>query len=155
MAEIVENESVKVIVRLAKLMTAVQARAGADFSGLGIIVCDSPSVLPIVPLRPFRRTNSGAPTVDCFMEISSLHSEFHDGFHVVTSNLEISLLAQYFSPPIFGALEVDYSKPFGGRYLAALYGSVINGVVATGIVSNGFGVAVFEHGKETYYKGPL
>jgi len=37
---------------------------------------------------------------------------------------------------------------FGGRYLAAAFGSCLEGVLCTGVVSRQYGPIVFEHGRE-------
>jgi len=47
---------------------------------------------------------------------------------------------------------IDRTKVFGGRYIAALFGSAIPGVQLAGIASRGFGIAVFENGSERYFE---
>ena len=66
-------------------------------------------------------------------------------------NLRLIHLAQYFSPPIVPSASIDRSKRFGGRYLAALFGSALPGVLATGVASRDFGIAVFRDGREMAY----
>src|SRR4051812_23781056 len=107
--------------RLVDMLAEVQARAGEDFSGVGIIVCDTPKRLPVVPIRLANGEWRDSPTVDTLLDISSIRSEFHDGFHVVSSSGQLPLVAQYFSPPIAPDVKIDRSKRFGGRYLAALF----------------------------------
>lgn len=140
------------IERLADLLCAIQCRAARDFSGIGLIVSDEPESLPIVSLRPRSIVNFGESTLHTLAEISSTTSEFHDGFHVISSNFEILLVAQYFSPPILPQLPINRSKLFGGRYLAAMFGSGIPGVRATGVASKGLGIAVFQSGVEVFFK---
>jgi hypothetical protein len=65
--------------------------------------------------------------------------------------LRLVRLAQYFSPPIVPSAAIDRSKRFGGRYLAALFGSALPGVLATGVASRDFGIAVFRDGREIRY----
>jgi hypothetical protein len=84
--------------------------------------------------------------------MASWRSDFHDGFHLMSTEWKLTQVAQYFSPPIVPHLEVDRQKLFGGRYLAALFGSVLPGVELTGTASNGFGMAVFRHGREVYFE---
>jgi hypothetical protein len=45
-------------------------------------------------------------------------------------------------------VKIDRSAPFGGRYLAALFGSTIDGVLATAIATPGLGVIIFMNGEE-------
>jgi hypothetical protein len=63
-------------------------------------------------------------------------------------------VSQYFSPPIV-ANTLDRTKLFGGRYVAALFGSAIQGVELTGIASRGFGIAVFKDGSERLFAASL
>lgn len=140
------------IERLREMLMQIQFRAGSEFSGAGIIVCDTPESLPICPIRSSSTGPPGGTIVDRLVAVSSIHSEFHDGFHVISSDWELTLVAQYFSPPIVENLEIDRTKRFGGRYLAALFGSALPCVSAAGIISNGFGLAIFQHGTEIYFK---
>lgn len=140
------------IERLREMLIQVQLRAGSEFSGVGIIVCDTPERLPICPIRLSSTGPTDGTVVDRLVAASSIHSEFHDGFHVISSDWKLILVAQYFSPPIVEDIEIDRTKRFGGRYLAALFGSALPCVSATGIISNGFGLAIFQHGTEIYFK---
>lgn len=138
--------------RLFALLAAVSQAAGADFSGIGVIISDAPDRLPIMSLRSAQpmllpTTNAAA----LLATISKPQNEYHDGFHVLSGELEPLLIAQYFSPPIVPNLAIDRSRRFGGRYVAALFGSVLPGVCATGIASNDFGNAVFAQGHEVRF----
>ena len=145
------NSTDDAIERLAALLREVNIRAGKIFTGVGVIVAEHPDKLPIFPLRSTSIINNMGTTAAVLAKISEPMGEYHDGFHVLTPNLKIVLLAQYFSPPIDYAANVDHSQRFGGRYLAALFGSVIPGVVSTGISTRDFGVAVFQRGKECFH----
>ena len=135
-----------------KLLEEVSGAAGADFSGIGVIVAASLETLPIIALRPTSKPNIDATTATALAEISHPWHEHHDGFHVLTPELKIEKVAQYFSPPIVSVARIDRQKRFGGRYLAALFGSMVPGVLVTGIASRHFGVAVFQQGVESYYR---
>lgn len=84
--------------------------------------------------------------------ISVPDSEYHDGFHVVSSGWRLIRVSQYFSPPIVANATIDRTKLFGGRYIAALFGSAIHGVQLAGIASRGFGIAVFKDGSERLFE---
>lgn len=142
----------KLVQRLAEIMIQVQSRSGKNFSGIGIIVCDAAENLPLFPIRLSSNTTDNNSLVERLVSISSPDSEFHDGFHVISSDFKLGLVAQYFSPPINDQVRVDRSKRFGGRYLAALFGSSLPTVSATAIASNGFGIAIFQQGIEIYFK---
>lgn len=137
---------------LLELLVDVQARAGVDFSGTGLIVSARPQDLPIVPLRTVSDPGEAPDVADVLATISNPAHQHHDGFHVLGPDLRLLLVAQYFSPPIVPSAPIDRSKRFGGRYLAALFGSALPGVFATGIASRDFGIAVFRKGREMAYR---
>ena len=133
-------------------MRLVRTGAGNNFSGLGLLICDTPDILPIVPLRPSSDPPDERDLIDSLVRISAPDSEYHDGFHIVTSKWKLSRVSQYFSPPIIADAVIDRSKVFGGRYIAALFGSAIPGVQLSGIASNGFGIAIFKGGAEICFE---
>lgn len=139
---------------LAGLLADVASRAGYGFSGTGLIICDAPERLPILPLRDSAPELATGDQLGGFLAaISQQASPYHDGFHVLSSALNPLAIAQYFSPPIVPGIVLDRSRHFGGRYVAALFGSALPGVRATGIASRDFGIAIFEHGHEIWF-GP-
>ena len=133
---------------LRKLLEDVRCGAGSSFSGVGVLVSDDPGGLPIVPLRPLAPTPTFGSTREMLIVISDEAHDLHDGFHVVTSDFRIIKLSQYFSPPIVPGLMADPTRRRGGRYMAAMFGSTLGNVVACGIASVDYGVAVFEGGRE-------
>lgn len=48
-------------------------------------------------------------------------------------------------------VNINRKRKAGGRYVAAQYGSIVNGVLFTGIASNEFGIAIFQNGKEVCF----
>jgi hypothetical protein len=140
------------LVRLKDTLKIVQTRAGTRFSGIGILVCDAPERIPLFPIRLLEQRLPGIELADFLAEISTSASEYHDGFHVISSDWRLTRIAQYFSPPIVESARIDRSKRFGGRYLAALFGSALPDVRAAGIASPDFGIAIFEHGAEALYE---
>ena len=143
------------IEELRDLLWQVQAEAEANFAGLGLLVCDTPELLPIVPLRPKSNPPPGPQLVDSLVAISSPDSEYHDGFHIVSTGWKLILISQYFSPPIVEDAVIDRRREFGGRYMAALFGSAIPGVELSGIASGRFGVAIFKDGAERHFEAAL
>jgi hypothetical protein len=137
---------------LLELLVNVDERAGVDFSGTGVIVSKRVDDLPILAMRPVSDFGEVADVADLLATISNPAHEHHDGFHVLDPDLRILRLAQYFSPPIVHSAHIDRSKRFGGRYLAALFGSTLPGVLATGIASCDFGIALFREGKQIAYR---
>ena len=146
-------EKLNVIQEFRSVLWQVQAAAENNFSGLGLLICDTPETLPILPLRPLSSLPSECDLITSLVTISNPDSEYHDGFHIVSSKWKLSRVSQYFSPPIIDNVIIDRSKSFGGRYIAALLGSAIPSVQLTGIVSRGFGIAIFEAGAERLFEG--
>lgn len=142
------------IEQITNLLEDVNAQAGPDFSGIGLIVSASPESLPVIDLRPTSKLIDNPTTATALARISHPRHEHHDGFHVLTPDLKIEKIAQYFSPPIAPEARIDRQRRFGGRYLAALFGSTLPGVLATGMSSRDFGVAVFQAGEEKIYRAP-
>lgn len=123
-----------------------------NFSGVGIIVYSSLELIPIYPLRTKESPYIHLNTVEHLKNISDYTNDFHDGFHLLNSQLEITHVSQYFSPPIIKDIKLKRKDGFGGRYLAALFGSCIHGVILTGVSSNNFGLSIFENGIEIYHE---
>jgi hypothetical protein len=123
--------------------------AGAAFSGTGVIVTDESVVLPTFPLRPDLSFDPELDPAVLLGSISVAGGKQHDGFHILASDLRVRALSLYFSPPITPDLTIDRSRPFGGRDLAALFGSMLEGVLATGIATTTLGIVTFAHGFET------
>jgi DNA integrity scanning protein DisA with diadenylate cyclase activity len=118
-----------------------------------VVVSDAPERLPLFPLSKTINALNIQDVVSYLVAISARNSDHHDGFHVISSTWQLTRVAQYFSPPIVPDAQIDRSKRFGGRYLAALFGSEIPGVLVSGIASVGFGIAVFRGGKEVSFEG--
>lgn len=143
------------IEQMVKLLEEVDDRAGADFTGVGIIVTPTSKSLPIVDLRPTNELLDSYDTATGLAQISHPWHEHHDGFHVLTPQLAVEKVAQYFSPPIAPDVYIGREKLFGGRYLAALFGSMLPDVLATGISSRDFGIAVFQRGEEKFHRAAI
>ena len=133
------------------LLYEVWLKSSTDFSGIGIIVCDDATDLPIVNLRDTAPKTAGT-LVEVLFKLSSIKSRYHDGFHLLNTKGELTHAAQYFSPPIVRTASFDKSRLVGGRFVAALFGSAITGVAMTGIVSEGHGLSIFKNGKEVHYE---
>jgi DNA integrity scanning protein DisA with diadenylate cyclase activity len=115
-----------------------------------VLVYEYLAELPVVALRKTTPLPIADELAESLALVSLADSEFHDGFHLVSTDWKLTHVAQYFSPPILPAPQVR--QPFGGRYMAALFGSALPGVVLTGIVSSNGGLAIFKHGKEVHFE---
>ncbi|SEB59100.1 DisA checkpoint controller nucleotide-binding [Pseudomonas marginalis] len=138
--------------RLVDLLRDITALSGQEFSGLGVIVLEDGINLPVFPMRVDLEVNGMTDSVRCLAEISNPNNDLHDGFHILNSDLRIVSLTQYFSPPIPPGILPNRSRAFGGRYLAALFGSLLPGVIFTGISTPRLGIVVFKDGSEVYFQ---
>lgn len=133
---------------LGALLEAAARHAGPRFAGLGVIVSEEPRNLPLYPIGPPLELGAAADTVAALGAVAIEGGAHHDGFHILTPALKLAAVSQYFSPPVVTGLEIDRSRRFGGRYLAALFGSVLPGTLATGIATPALGVIIFSGGRE-------
>lgn len=134
--------------RLFTLLMEASKLCGREFTGTGVIVHPEPNELGLFPIASdagFQPSESVQRTI---AEISKPGSPWHDGFHILNPALELIAVSQYFSPPVIQDVSIDRERPFGGRYLAALFGSKIDGVIATGIATPSLGSVVFRDGRE-------
>ncbi|MFJ4247931.1 hypothetical protein [Pseudomonas sp. NPDC089741] len=140
------------IEKLSETLRDVVKLAGKDFSGVGVIVWNEKFDIPIFPLRANANVPKNDNLVQNLAQISSLSSDLHDGFHILTPTLELIRVAQYFSPPIINEIRLNRERRFGGRYLAALFGSKIQGIVLSAVATQALGIAIFKNGKEIYFE---
>jgi hypothetical protein len=141
-----------VIERMRATLCRVNDFAGEDFSGIGLIVHNPKAKLPTFPLRLDAKPPVGDDLEKSLAVIASNRSDFHDGFHLLSVSWNLTAIAQYFSPPILANAEINWSRKFGGRYLAAQFGSALPGVVICGIATPALGLAIFEAGREIHFE---
>ena len=146
--------SIKVAnIKFEQLLKDIYKGSTDDFSGIGLILYKDKAKIPTFPLSIENPNLPKENLVEALINISKLSSKFHDGFHLISSDFKLTDISQYFSPPIVGEVFVDRSKVFGGRYMAALFGSLIEGVELTGIATATNGIVIFQKGVEVYPQG--
>ena len=59
----------------------------------------------------------------------------------------------FISPPIVDDVEIDLSRGFGARYITAVLASKVKGVAMSAVVSNSYGIIIFEDGKVVKFNG--
>lgn len=134
--------------RLNELLVNVCCRAGPGFTGIGIIVASDRSNLPIAPLRACSIPQFHVPLAEFLAGISVPEHDLHDGFHVLSPSFELVCVSQYFAPPVVGTPVLPAARRPGARYMAALLGSKLPGVLATGVATQAHGIALFTNGIE-------
>lgn len=134
--------------KLFELLCRVRDTSGTAFTGLGVLVSDASENLPLSPLRPDGQPLTYDTLVAFLSEISRDSSDLHDGFHLLSSDFKVRSTSLYFAAPILPDLRVDGCRRVGARFLTALFGSALDNVIATGVASPSYGVAVFQRGRE-------
>jgi hypothetical protein len=136
-----------------EILLKVEKEADDDFSGIGIVLYSEINEIPMFPLHSNNIEAEGDELVPTLAKISKVNSSYHDGFHFISSNFKLSHTSQYFSPPIVHGIEIGTARvAVGGRYMAALFGSCIQNVLFTGIVTKGNGIVIFKNGVEVFSK---
>jgi hypothetical protein len=123
-----------------------------SFSGIGLVLYETGSLSEAfyAPLRPsFSCPNdlvlADDKTVNLLLEISRRSSPLHDGFVFSNQAGIITHLAQYFSPS--PKREIPVNECYGARYHTAHYGSLLEGVILTGIVNSDKMCHLFQNGR--------
>lgn len=142
------NDTYASIRALRALLDDVVGSAACNFTGAGVVVARTSARLPTFPIGPPFSCDLSGSTASTIASVSVPDSAHHDGFHILTPSFQISAMSQYFSPPVIEHLKICRKGNFGGRYLAAAFGSKIDGVLLTGIATPALGVVIFCDGKE-------
>lgn len=135
---------------LLQLLIAVNTNKDVGFSGIGLILYHGQgNSLPIVSLKGIDKTLhlpilNYEGVLRFLISASEAESPYHDGFHLLNENLQLTHVSQYVSPKII--TEVKIRNDFGARFRTAIYSSFLPNVIASGVLSNNYGPTVFEHG---------
>jgi DNA integrity scanning protein DisA with diadenylate cyclase activity len=119
---------------------------GNTFTGTGVVVYESLENLPLFMMSENSEVNGDANLYSTILESSLATNPNHDGFNMVNSDLKITHRNVYFAPPIKKEVNFNNHNGYGTRYVAALMGSTISGVLLTAVVSNSYGIVIFENG---------
>jgi hypothetical protein len=121
-----------------------------EFCGIGVVLYLDYTGLPVLPLCYGQSIQKGGSLVERLIQASLYSNPCHDGFHLISSKLQLTHTNQYFAPPI--PLNVSpyirTTKNIGARYMTAQLGSLLPCVICTGIVSEKEGVVIFNKGME-------
>lgn len=142
----------RLVVKLRTTLFNVRWLAGERFSGTGLVVHTTDANLPVFPLRVNTVVPCEVGVDSSLATMSQATHDLHDGFHLISLDWRLTRVAQYFSPPILWTAPVNRARRFGGRYIAALFGSALPGVVLCGVASADFGIAIFKGGEEVFFE---
>lgn len=139
-----------IIKKFCQLIIDIDKRKGKNFSGIGLVLYDHIPSIPISSLQEkdiFNLPIKEYTTIlDVLLRISTYEHPFHDGFHFLNKNFELTHVSQYFSTPIIENKNVEFR--FGSRYRTAFYGSFIEDIYACGVIGNNHGPVIFRRGEK-------
>ena len=127
-----------------------------NFSGFGIVVYKGTITrLPISPLlkntKPIADIGKNVETTINFLfEISRWDDERHDGFHFIKTNVGLTHISQYFSPPIPSNFR-HTTYNIGARYRTAQYGSLLSDILSVIVLNKEGGLHILKEGKEAQW----
>ena len=132
-----------------RLLLDVYEKTKPNLIGLGLLMYSDLNYLPISSLKNID-DNSHLPIIDYndivekLANISIIQNKYHDGFHLLNKDLELTLLSQYVAAPIIKNL--DIYEEYGSRYRTALYASKIPNIICSGVFSSNYPVTIFQNG---------
>ena len=145
-----------VINNLIYTLEDVKYLSDNNFRGLGLLVYRKGifSSSYHSDLRPSYSTpkNINLGTKECvsfLLQISKKDNPLHDGFIFFDERGRMTHVSQYFAPIVEKSIVPN--EKYGTRYMAALYGSLLPGVIVTGTLhSSDRACFIFHKGKVIY-----
>jgi hypothetical protein len=129
---------------------------GDSFTGIGMTLYQTGSfseknhcdLRPSIPC-PKNVSLEEEGTVKVLLEIADCESPLHDGFVFFNEKGVLTHISQYFVPPPVD--DIIPNESYGTRYHSAQFGSLIEGVILTGVLCCDREPHLFEKGKEVRY----
>jgi hypothetical protein len=114
--------------RLERLLAGAY-RHGENFSGLGLVFCETDEAVPHVPIysEPAWRPSSDVCTL--LVDRSSFSNARHDGFHLLKPNWDPLALGVFLAPPL-PREPIENPGNHGCRWITASLISRLPGVIA-------------------------
>lgn len=133
---------------LYNALFAIKTQKNDLFSGIGLLVCDNTGGLPISALHklPFEPTSQNLTKQ--LIELSNYNNCYHDGFHVISTNLKITHVSQYFYPKPSKQIIIHNVENYGVRYFVAKIGSALPNVKYSAIVNSNYEIYIFQDGEK-------
>jgi hypothetical protein len=133
--------------RLYDILSKLYTQSAKPFSGIGIIVSNDISLLPISPLYDSNANINGNNLLEQLLDLSDSSNLYHDGFHILSTNLKITYSSQYFYPEPPKGFVLNANDKHGVRYFVAKVGSTLPNIEYTAIVGGDYGVCIFKDGQ--------
>lgn len=135
------------IENLYNILSTLKTQENNLFSGVGLLICDNTDNLPISSLHNSSFVTSGQDLAKQLIELSNYNNRYHDGFHILSTNLEITHVAQYFYPKPPKEHIHSSAENYGVRYFVAKIGSTLPDVKYSAIVNSNYEIYIFQDGK--------
>ncbi|AZA92976.1 Uncharacterised protein [Chryseobacterium nakagawai] len=136
--------------KLKKIINLINENKDKSFSGTGLIIYEN---LPSLPVEPLINNNliesditDDNDIVKKLLLINKKSCIYHDGFHLLDKNINLTHLSYYFSTPINKTFKPKLER--GSRYRTAFYGSLLDDVLCTVIIGYSYEPIFFVKGKE-------
>lgn len=133
--------------KLHDTLLKLYTQSNKPFSGIGILISDDISTLPISSLYDSKAKINGINLFEQLLDLSSYNNLYHDGFHILSTDLKITHSSQYFYPKPPKDFILNANSKHGVRYFVAKIGSTLPNVKYTAIVGGDYGVCIFENGQ--------
>ena len=140
-----------IYLKLESLLQSIAKQAGDDFSGVGLLIHDANMDQGrIVSLRGGAHLASSINIFsekgrEYLLEISKKSHDGHDGFCLVNQTGRLEKVSQYLIFEYPPSVAPDFNR--GARSYSALCGSLLEGVLAVGIVSENKSYAIYASGE--------
>lgn len=135
------------------VLRAASVQLPDDFAGLGVIFYVSLEDLPFLGLdvpsvaAVHLPVLGDAAIATALAQVSSVRSDWHDGFHFVDVKREaLSHLAQFVSPPLPHVL-LSAPVAAGARHMTAALASRVQGILGCGILNARSELSYFSGGR--------
>jgi hypothetical protein len=133
--------------KLRDTLLKLYSQSEKPFSGIGIIVSNNISSLPISPLYDSESAIDDNDLLKQLLDLSDYNNLYHDGFHVLSTDLKITHSSQYFYPKPPKGFLLNAKSKHGVRYFVAQIGSILPNIEFTAIVGGNYGVCIFKNGQ--------
>lgn len=135
------------IKELHTILMKLYTQSDKPFAGIGILISDDISTLPISPLYDSKVKIKGINLLEQLLDLSNYSNLYHDGFHILSTDLKITHSSQYFYPRPPKNFTLNVNNKHGVRYFVAKIGSTLANIKYTAIVGGDYGVCIFKNGQ--------
>jgi len=133
--------------KLNDTLLKLYSQSEKPFSGIGILISNDISSLPISSLYDTKVERNDINLLEQLLDLSNYNNLYHDGFHVLSTDLKITHSSQYFYPKPPKGFVLNANSKHGVRYFVAKIGSTLPNIEYTAIVGGDYGVCIFKNGQ--------